>query len=182
MTRPKSVQLFRVDELAALENKYPHGVSSQEVISIFQTRGVKLSEATFRKYVQLGLLPTSRRVGRKGKHRGSKGIYPVLVVRRINLIKRMMMEDMTLEQIRDSFLSVQNEMEKVAEALERLFSRISDRLDRLNLGGEPVQVLLKDVETTQKGARMLMKSFERIGSRLAVAGSPAVPTDEGGLK
>ena len=39
-------------------------------------RGEPLSEATFRKYVQLGLLPRSVRVGRKGKHRGSQGLYP----------------------------------------------------------------------------------------------------------
>ena len=35
---------------------------------------MKFSEATLRKYVQLGLLPRSVRVGRKGKHQGSQGI------------------------------------------------------------------------------------------------------------
>ena len=34
-------------------------------MEIFRPKGVRLSEATFRKYVQAGLLPRSRRVGRK---------------------------------------------------------------------------------------------------------------------
>ena len=60
--------LFTRKELKEIESSWSEGIPSQEIISLFQDRGIKLSEATFRKYVQLGLLPTSRRVGQKGKH------------------------------------------------------------------------------------------------------------------
>ena len=40
--------------------------------------------------MQLGLLPRSVRVGRKGKHRGSQGLYPATVVRQIELVRRLM--------------------------------------------------------------------------------------------
>jgi hypothetical protein len=169
-----TTNLFSADELTDLEKRYVLGISSQEIITLFQERGVKLSEATFRKYVQLGLLPTSRRVGRKGKHRGSRGVYPVSVMRRINLVKRMMLENMTLEEIRDSFLSIQNEMERFSEVLERVFSLVGDRISRLNLQQEAEKSLLRDLEKTRQDARMLTKALERIGSRLAMAGSPSI--------
>ena len=51
------------------------GIGAQ-IVEAFTDAGVRLSEATFRKWVQLGLLPRSRRVGRKGKHQGSLGLYP----------------------------------------------------------------------------------------------------------
>jgi DNA-binding transcriptional MerR regulator len=174
------VQLFSSEELNELERRFPQGISSHEVITLFQSRGLKLSEATFRKYVQLQLLPTSKRVGRKGKHRGSQGRYPTSVVRRINLIKQMMAQDMTLEAIRESFLSVHNEMERVNEALECLFSRIQDRLTRVPAGQENGPQIQRDVETMRKSAKALMESVARIGSRLAVAGTTVVHLEEGG--
>src|SRR5512140_349998 len=94
--------LLRRVELARLERERAGGVTSREVVGVFQARGARLSAATFRKYVQLGLLPRSRRIGRKGKHTGSKGLYPVAVLRRIDLIKRMMAEGLTLEDVRES--------------------------------------------------------------------------------
>src|SRR5512146_697345 len=90
--------------LDQIERECAAGLSARAIVGIFQSSGVRLSEATFRKYVQLGLLPRSRRIGRKGKHRGSQGLYPVGAVRRVNLIKKMMSEGLTLEQIRRSFV------------------------------------------------------------------------------
>src|SRR5512140_3958174 len=92
--------LLPLDEIARLEREHALGISSGEVVRLFEARGARLSAATFRKYVQLGLLPRSRRVGRKGKHTGSTGLYPVSVVRRIAVIKRMMAEGYTAEDIR----------------------------------------------------------------------------------
>ena len=163
-------ELFEADELMTIEAKMPGGISSQEVISLFQERGVRLSEATFRKYVQLGLLPTSKRVGRKGKHRGSRGVYPVSVVRRINLIKALMQKGMTLEEIRDSFISIQNDIERVNDAIADLFLRIEERIEHLRHRGELVKPIVMDVATVRAGADRLLKKIERIGSSLAVAG------------
>ena len=77
-------------ELEALERDHPEGFSTQQVVDLFAARGARISEATFRKYVQLGLLPRSVRVGRKGKHQGSQGLYPTSVVRQLDLIRRLM--------------------------------------------------------------------------------------------
>ena len=71
------------DEFDALEQQHPQGISALQIVDFFAPRGVKLAQATFRKYVQLGLLPRSRRVGEKGKHRGSRGLYPAAAVRRM---------------------------------------------------------------------------------------------------
>jgi DNA-binding transcriptional MerR regulator len=174
-------ELFTTRELEEIERRWSEGIPSQEVISLFQTRGVKLSEATFRKYVQLGLLPTSRRVGRKGKHRGSRGLYPVSVVRRINVIKRMMAEDLTLEQIRDSFFSVQNELERTGEAMDGLIASLLAHVERLKERGEPTTDVARELKEAQKISKSLLKKIERIQSRLAIIGSRSTPKDQGGL-
>ena len=113
--------LLPVRELDAIERAHPEGMSSAQVVEVFRARGVKLSEATFRKYVQLGLLPRSRRVGRKGKHQGSMGLYPSTVVRRVNAIKQMMAESYTIEEIQRSFLRFKDEIEAVERGLKELF-------------------------------------------------------------
>jgi len=108
-------------DLDAIERAHPDGMTSAQVVEVFRARSVKLSEATFRKYVQLGLLPRSRRVGRKGKHQGSMGLYPSTVVRRVNAIKRMMAESYTIEEIQRSFLRFKDEIEAVERGLKELF-------------------------------------------------------------
>lgn len=174
-------ELFDTRELEEIERRWPEGIPSQEVISLFQARGVKLSEATFRKYIQLGLLPTSRRVGQKGKHRGSRGYYPVSVVRRINLIKRMMSEDMTLEEIRDSFFSVQNEMDKASEAMDGLIKSLGGRIERLKERGETTTDVARELREAEKISKKLLKKIEKIQSHLAIIGSLSIPEDQGGL-
>jgi DNA-binding transcriptional MerR regulator len=173
--------LFDSGELERLEGAHADGISAQEVIALFQARGLRLSEANFRKYVQLGLLPTSRRVGRKGKHRGSRGLYPVSVVRSINLIKRLMDRGLTLEEIRDSFVSIQNDIERVGEALDSLFARIEERLTRIHEAPEALRPLTKDVEASRRGASILLESLEKIGSRLAVTGPTPAGVGQGGM-
>ena len=85
--------LLEEREIDEIERAWPDGLTSRQIVDVFETRGIRFSEATLRKYVQLGLLPRSVRVGRKGKHRGSCGLYPAHVVRRVNLVKGMMAED-----------------------------------------------------------------------------------------
>jgi DNA-binding transcriptional MerR regulator len=85
---------------------------------------VLLSEATLRKYVQLGLLPRSVRVGRKGKHQGSQGVYPVSVIRQILRIKQMMAESYTIEQIQREFLFIRNDVEQLEQMLSRIFKKL----------------------------------------------------------
>src|SRR5262245_31734342 len=98
-------------ELDEIERAWPDGMTSRQIVDVFETRGIRFSEATLRKYVQLGLLPRSVRVGRKGKHRGSCGLYPSHVIRRVNVVKGMMADDRTIEEIQRSFASLKEEIE-----------------------------------------------------------------------
>ena len=66
------MEILGPEEIEKIEKDFAAGVPARTILEIFQPKGVRLSEATFRKYVQAGLLPRSRRVGRKGKHRGSQ--------------------------------------------------------------------------------------------------------------
>ena len=110
--------------LSQLERKYAAGLTSVEILDVFASHDVSLSEATLRKYVQLGLLPRSVRVGRKGKHQGSQGVYPVSVIRQILRIKQMMAESYTIEQIQREFLFIRNDVEQLEQIVSRIFKKL----------------------------------------------------------
>ena len=110
--------------LSQLERKYAAGLTSVEILDVFASHDVSLSEATLRKYVQLGLLPRSVRVGRKGKHQGSQGMYPVSVIRQILRIKQMMAESYTIEQIQREFLFIRNDVEQLEQIVSRIFKKL----------------------------------------------------------
>src|SRR6187549_1447263 len=112
------------ETLAQLEKAHAAGFSSAEILDVFARHDVQLSEATLRKYVQLGLLPRSVRVGRKGKHQGSQGVYPVSVVRQILRIKQMMAESYTIEQIQREFLFIRNDVEQLEQIVSRIFKKL----------------------------------------------------------
>jgi DNA-binding transcriptional MerR regulator len=151
------------DEFDRLEEEHPQGISAGQIVEFFLPRGVKLAQATFRKYVQLGLLPRSRRVGEKGKHRGSHGLYPASAVRRISLIKSLMDEGMTLEEIRGSFIFFRGQLDGVERSLDELFAALDKsiaekaemkpsrrkELERLILDGrKQAEQFIKDIERT----------------------------------
>ena len=129
---PARAALLREEDLRAIEGTYAEGITAVQIVDAFTSRGIKFSEASFRKYVQQGLLPRSRRVGRKGKHRGSLGVYPAKTVRRINAVKQLMVDGYTIEEIQGQFLLYTDLVEGVAEHLAELWSRLgadSARLD-----------------------------------------------------
>ena len=107
-------------QVREIEAAHPDGLTSAELVAAFASSNIKFSEATLRKYVQLGLLPRSRRVGRKGKNLGSRGVYPIRAVRRINTIKRLMAERYTIEEIQSRFLTFKDNIETLDEALADL--------------------------------------------------------------
>lgn len=92
---------FSAAELSKLERDYPKGLTTFQIIGLFAKRNIKLTEAMLRKYVQLGLLPQSRRVSRDGtnKHRGTQGLYPAYIVRLILQILELSSSGLTLEEI-----------------------------------------------------------------------------------
>jgi DNA-binding transcriptional MerR regulator len=156
----------RLDEatLTELEGAHEAGFTSAEILRILEEHGIKFSEATLRKYVQLGLLPRSVRVGKKGKHQGSQGMYPAAVIRQILRIKEMMADDLTIEQIQREFLFVRGDIEE----LERVVARIFDSLgraakERAQAGGRSVT---NDLAGARSLARELLHKLETIEARL----------------
>ena len=153
--------------LLRLERERPAGVTSAEVVRLFEARGVRLSAATFRRYVQVGLLPRSKRVGRKGKHTGSTGLYPVSVLRRIALIKRMMAEGYTVEQIRGSFVPVRNRLEDVekgiVELMEDLGRKVRTHPRRRRFEAE--------LARAEREARAALRRIEKVGGAVATVGA-----------
>jgi hypothetical protein len=122
MARSRAAGLLGDDELDEIERQSPAGLTSRQIVDLFTARGIRFSEATLRKYVQLGLLPRSVRIGRKGKHRGSCGIYPANVVRRVNQVRAMMAADLTIEDIQRSFVRFKEDIERVEKGVRELIA------------------------------------------------------------
>ncbi|ABC82240.1 putative transcriptional regulator, MerR family [Anaeromyxobacter sp. K] len=161
------MDFLRNDEIARLERERAGGITSGEVVRLFESRGARLSAATFRKYVQLGLLPRSRRVGRKGKHTGSTGLYPVSVVRRIALIKRMMAEGYTVEDIRGSFVTVRNRLEDVEQGLHALLAELAEKAR-----AHPRRKRFEDeLVQAERQLKRALGRIERVGGAVATVGA-----------
>ena len=124
--------LLKEEELRAIEGTYAEGITAVQIVDVFTSRGIKFSEASFRKYVQQGLLPRSKRVGRKGKHRGSLGVYPAKTIRRINAVKQLMADGYTIEEIQGQFLLYTDLVEGVAEHLTELWARLGADVAKLD--------------------------------------------------
>jgi hypothetical protein len=154
-------------DLIQIEKVHPDGLTSAQIIGIFQTRGTRLSEATFRKYIQLGLLPRSRRVGAKGKHRGSHGIYPCATVRRINSIKKLMAQSFTIEEIQRGFTSFKQEIEAIESALEALFKGFEREVAQPRFDVSRRRVLGRDIDVAKRTANDLVRRMIQIEAQVA---------------
>jgi DNA-binding transcriptional MerR regulator len=162
-----------LDAFDALEADYPQGISAAQIVDFFAPRGVKLAQATFRKYVQLGLLPRSRRVGEKGKHRGSKGLYPASAVRRIHVIKSLMDEGMTLEEIRHSFIFFRGQLDGVERSLDELFSALEKAVaEKPELRPSRRRELERLLAESRKQADQFVKQMERTVSEITARDEP----------
>jgi DNA-binding transcriptional MerR regulator len=158
-------------QIAEIERRYPNGITSRQVLDLFSGHGTPLSEATFRKYVQLGLLPRSRRVGRKGKFKGSQGIYPIGTVRRLNLIRRLMRGNLTLEQIQRSFRRFKDRIEQLDQALQRLLSEMEEEVRTQALPEERRRALTRELTATRRTARGVVRQLERLEGGLSQPGA-----------
>lgn len=157
---------FGEAELAEIEARYPDGLSTQEIVEIFAARGERLSEATFRKYVQQGLLPRSVRVGRKGKHRGSQGRYPASVVRQIEAVRALMAQGFTIQDIQREFLCVRSDI----DALSRLVSQVIGTLEAAvgDRAAAHDDMLARSINDARESADALVTKLRTIEQRLAM--------------
>jgi hypothetical protein len=158
--------LLSEEELGAIESTYVEGITAVQIVEVFTSRGVKFSEASFRKYVQQGLLPRSRRVGRKGKHRGSLGVYPAKTIRRINAVKQLMTDGHTIEEIQADFLQFTDLVENLGEGFAELFTR----LER----GAKDKAHIKDLAETRRTAEEVMRRLEDLARKVAAPATDRV--------
>lgn len=161
------VSPFGEAELAGIEAGYPEGLSTQEVVELFSARGERLTEATFRKYVQLGLLPRSVRVGRKGKHRGSQGRYPATVVRQIDAVRTLMAQGFTIQDIQREFLSLRTDIDALGRQLGQVIVMMESmvRESAPSAGDEIAARAIADARTVADG---LIEKLRAIEQRLAM--------------
>jgi DNA-binding transcriptional MerR regulator len=157
--------LLREEELRAIETAFADGLTAVQVVDAFTSRGIKFSEASFRKYVQQGLLPRSKRVGRKGKHKGSLGVYPAKTVRRINYVKQLMDDGYTIEEIQGQFLLYTDLVEGVAENVNELCARLVR--DSEHLDPQARRELAKDIAEARKDGDGLVKQLGELTRRVA---------------
>ncbi len=157
---PVAASVMTEKDLLHLERAHPEGLTSAQIVELFQLRDVKLSEATFRKYVQLGLLPRSRRVGRKGKHQGSMGLYPASTVRRVSEIKKMMGESYTIEEIQRSFLRFKEEIEAIERELGKLLQGFARELKSLSIDAGRRKRIERELEETHRLGDELVARIE----------------------
>ena len=159
--------LLTEEELREADEQYEDGITAVQIVEIFASRGVRFSEATFRKYVQQGLLPRSRRVGRKGKHRGSLGVYPPKVVRRINLIKTLMQSGYTIEQIQSQFLQFTDVIEGVEEGIHEAFQLFKADLSGARFESDARKRLGQEIREAENYAEELLSRIYELSEQLS---------------
>lgn len=159
--------MIHIDEAALerIERESAVGITSAQILEFFAAHQVQLSEATLRKYVQLGLLPRSVRVGRKGKHQGSQGLYPVTVVRQILTIKKMLADDYTIEQMRGEFFFMRSELQQLEEVLRRVFAKLAAVLTERRRDAA-AQTAIRQVSEAKSVGKDLLVRLGAIEARL----------------
>ena len=155
------------DELREVEGLHGEGITAVQIVDVFVSRGVRFSEASFRKYVQQGLLPRSRRVGRKGKNKGSLGVYPAKTVRRINEVKRLMGEGYTIEEIQEQFLLFTDLVENVDEAVTELLARLDEGVASERLDPQARRGVAKELGDVRRTAVDLVERLGALAQKVA---------------
>lgn len=160
---------FSEAELDAIEVDHPEGLGVQQIVDAFVAKGERLTEATFRKYVQLGLLPRSRRVGRKGKHRGSQGLYPATAIRQLVHLRHLMNRGFTIEEIQREFLFVRGDIEALGRQMSRVYADFESAI-KVNepTSDEGESSLVRQLEEAQAVGEDLLQRLEEMERRLTM--------------
>ena len=156
--------MFSDDELSRIEREHGEGLTSEQIVDLFTRRNLRFTEATLRKYVQLGLLPRSRRVAIAGAQRGSQGLYPATVVRRIQHLKQLLAH-YTIEEIQREFLFVRGDIEELSEALERVFSALANAAKPQ---ADADRAVLRELTEAKTLAAELMAKLSSVETRLSM--------------
>lgn len=152
-------------DVAIVESRFADGMSVQDIVETFTGWNFRLSEATFRKYVQLGLLPRSVRVRRQARQRGSVGLYPASVVSQLLEIRQLMSEGFTIDEIQRDFFFARGDI----DWFEKHFEGVLVAMERAI--GEHEHVDAKTVaafDRVKQLGRELMTSIEGLESQLTL--------------
>src|SRR4051812_20311921 len=171
-TAPAMRGLLDEREIEEIERTWPDGLTSRQIVDVFETRGIRFSEATLRKYVQLGLLPRSVRVGRKGKHRGSCGLYPSHVIRRVNVVKGMMAGDRTIEEIQRSFARFKDDIDSVETHLRDLISGFEREAKAPTVAADGRRELEREITEAKRAASELVRRIASLERRISAHVDP----------
>ncbi len=162
------MDVWTEDKLLGLEQAHPDGLSVQQIVDLFTSQGERLTEATFRKYVQLGLLPRSHRVGMKGKHRGSQGFYPTTVVRQIDQLRRMMSSGFTIDEIQREYLFVRGDIGALERQLERVLLGLEKARQERARQGAADELSVRELAEAKTLAAELVKKLVDVDRRLSM--------------
>ena len=162
------------EEIDEIERQSPGGLTSRQIVDVFTARGIRFSEATLRKYVQLGLLPRSIRVGRKGKHRGSCGIYPAEVVRRVNQVRSMMAADLTIEDIQRSFTRFKEDIERVEKGVRELIAGFEREAKGPRFDADRRAAIEAEIVAAKQAAGELVRRITGVEATLSARGGAKV--------
>ena len=154
-------------ELEQIESANRPGMTVQQIVEVFVSRGERLTEATFRKYVQLGLLPRSVRVARKGKRRGSQGLYPASVVRQIGEIRRLMGQGYTMDEIQREFLFIRGDLEELSRQLDKIDTVIREVLASRD-DADADDLTVHQLDETRALGRELLERLQEIEKRMSL--------------
>ncbi len=158
--------LLTADEVSDCESRHPEGMTSAQIVNVFSSRGIRFSEATLRKYIQQGLLPRSQRVGQKGKHKGSRGMYPATTIRQINEIKRLMSMDYTIEDIQQHFALVDGELEELRAILDRIIRKLEKSVKAAVQQGLVNTAVAKQLVEAADTAKQLIGQLEKTAGQI----------------
>jgi hypothetical protein len=153
--------------LREFEKRFAMGVTSGELLDACANLNIPMSEASLRKYVQLGLLSRSVRVGRKGKHQGSQGVYPVSVLREILRIKEMMADNFTIEQIQRDFLFMRRDLQQLEQTLQGIFTTLS-RVMHERARTPYAQDVGRDIDSARRASNDLLQRLQSVEVRLTM--------------
>ena len=160
-------------ELDEIERSWPDGLTSRQIVDVFESRGIRLSEATLRKYVQLGLLPLFRPGGTEGETPGVLWVYPTEVVRRINAIKTMMADNLTIEEISRSFTRFKEDIDLMERGLRELIANLErEETKSPAFDAEKRAELDKEIKSAKRSATALSPKISGLERKICEPPNP----------
>ena len=92
-------------------------------------------------------------------------MYPAKTVRRIDHVKRLMLEGYTIEQIQAQFLQFTDLIENVSEAIAILFDRLDADLTAPHLDATARRGLAKDLAEARRNGDQLLERLTALTQR-----------------